>query len=229
MNASAVLCEPLEVEGAFAEQDLLVDAELVPVAQQAGEHVAGQVLLTQLTGRVPGQQRPAALQRRPHERGVELVQRRPHLGPDDVRVPGGVHQGGAFGELLRVPVERVRLGRGAGGPVDAGDQRGQAHDRAVAELDQVRAAVGGERRQRVAYDVVQELALPVPERAPAEQPVLHPAPHAVVLPVQHQQAVGHDDPALVVERLLEVAQPEGLAYVGVAVKSDRRHRHALPD
>src|SRR5690606_35044625 len=85
---------------------------------------------------------------------------------------------------------------------------------------------GDELRQRVPYDVAQELALPVPEGAPAEQPVLHAAPHPVVVPVQHQQAVGHDDAALVVERLLQVAQPECLAYVGVTVKGDRRHRLA---
>src|SRR5690606_25356683 len=150
---------------ALTEQDRLVDAQLVPVPQQTAEHVAGQVLLVQFTGRVPGQQLAAAGQRRLQERRVELLQRLPYLGPDDLRVPGGVHQGGALGELLGVAVEGVRLGRAAGGPVDAGDHRGQAHDRAVAELDEVGAAFGDERRQRVPYDVAQEVAPPAPEGA----------------------------------------------------------------
>jgi hypothetical protein len=141
-----------------------------------------------------------------------------------------VHQRGALGELLGEPVERVSrgcpVGGAAGGLVQPGDHRGQVHDRAVAQLEQVGPAGGDERGQRVAHDVAQERLLPVPERAPAEQPVLHPAPPAVVGAVQHQQAVGHHHPAGVVERLFQVVLAERLAHVGVAVQGDRLHRRS---
>jgi hypothetical protein len=136
----------LQVERDLAHHQVGRDLDLVFVAQQHRQHITGQGVLGDLAGSKPRQQITPAQHRGAVEGGVELCQRRAHLGPHHLLVAGGVHQGGTFAEGACEAAQTVGLFGITAWTVDAGEVGSQVHGDAIPQLDQVGMAPFGMRR-----------------------------------------------------------------------------------
>ena len=209
----------LQIEGDLPADHVAVHAELILVAQGGGQHVPGQFVLGAAPGGDLGDQLGPAGQGRGQEVRVEGGHGRGHLGVEFGRVAGRVHRGRAGAEH---PGQLLQLFGGGvgGGRVDPGHHRGQVHDRAPPELDQVGRA-GGQRPGEAPLDRAgHQVQLPPAEGPPAEQAVLDPAALLVGVAVQGDQRVRHDRAARVVQGLPQIVLAESVANVRVAAQHD---------
>ena len=211
----------LQVETDLPLDDLQRDLQRLLVAQEQRGHVAGQVVLGYLTGGEAGQQGAAPIEGCRQHLGAEILQLCSDLGAHLVGVAGGVGQRGAGTEGAHEILQArgvLDVGRVV---VHAGDRGSEADRRPVAHGAEVGAARRHVRGQHRLQRGAEYAAFPVGEHLPAEQAVLHAPPPPVRLAVQDQQAVLHDDGALVVHALAEVFAAVCLARLGPAGQDDR--------